>query len=225
MLAAGISEPRLAITELQFFARFVGEVRQDGKLAPWTMPSQDTISEALYFATIVNMSIRLGNFVELITHSATVNHGGGLRKERERVYANPVHYAHVLLRDLAGCTPVGLQLACATYSTGRGFGHIPPLQKVPILDPMAVLSPDGELFLTVIHRCATSGPVDLTVHLKGFNAKEIEVVTLVGETWYDRNTRDNPNKVVPQRASAFLKDGNTIHLTLQPFSLTKLRLR
>ncbi len=225
MLTAGIREPRLAITELQFFARFTGEVRQDGKLTPWTMPSQDTISEALYFATIVNMSIRLGDFVELITHSATVNHGGGLRKERERVYANPVHYAHVLLRDLAGCVPVGIQLACATYSTARGFGHIPPLQKVPILDPMAVLSPDGELILTIIHRCATSGPVDLTVQLKGFEANEVEVTTLAGETWYDRNTRDNPTKVIPQKSSASLKDSNTVHLTLQPFSLTKLRLR
>ncbi|MCS7263886.1 MAG: alpha-N-arabinofuranosidase [Armatimonadetes bacterium] len=225
MLAAGISEPKLAITELQFFAHFFGEVRQDGKLTPWTMPSQDTISEALYYATIVNMSIRLGNFVEMITHSATVNHGGGLRKERERVYANPVHYAHVLLKDLAGGTPLGLQLACATYSTNRGFGHIPPLQKVPILDPMAVLSPDGELILTVIHRCATTGTVDLTVQLKGFEAKEVEAKSLVGETWYDRNTRDKPTKVTPKKSPSSLKGSNNVHLVLQPFSLTKLKLR
>lgn len=225
MLAAGISEPKLAITELQLFAHFVGEVRQDGKLTPWTMPSQDSISEALYLATIINMCIRLGNFVELLTHSATVNHGGGLRKERERVYANPVHYAHVLLRELAGGTPLGLQLACATYSTGRSFGHIPPLPKVPVLDPMAVLSPDGELILTVVHRCATSGPVELTVQLEGFEAKEVEVTTLEGETWYDRNTRDNPNKVVPRKSSAQLKSGNTIQITLRPFSLTKMKVR
>jgi alpha-N-arabinofuranosidase len=225
MLAAGIDEPRLAITELQLFAHFVGEFRPDGKLAPWTMPSQDTISEALYFATIANMAIRLGDFVELITHSATVNHGGGLRKERERVYANPVHYAHVLLSDLAGGFPVSLQLSCATYTTSRQFGHIPPLPRVPVIDPMAVLSPEGNLILTIVHRCATSGPIDLTVRLDGFKASEVEAVALIGETWYDRNTRDNPTKIVPRKVPASLKDGNTLNITLQPFSLTKLVLR
>jgi len=225
MLAAGINEPRLAITELQFFAHFVGEVKPDGKLAPWTMPSQDTISEALYFATIANMAIRLGNFIELITHSATVNHGGGLRKERERVYANPVHYAHVLLSDLAGGVPVGEQLSCATYSTSRRFGHIPPLPKVPVIDPMAVLSTKGSLILTIVHRCATSGPIDLTVRLNGFKASEVEAVALVGENWYDRNTRDNPTKIVPRKVSASLKGSDIVNITLQPFSLTKLVLR
>ncbi|MFA0783382.1 alpha-L-arabinofuranosidase C-terminal domain-containing protein [Fervidibacter sacchari] len=225
MLAAGIDEPRLAITELQFFAHFVGDVKPDGKLSPWTMPSQDTISEALYFATIANMAIRLGDFVELITHSATVNHGGGLRKERERVYANPVHYAHVLLSDLAGGVPVGMQLSCATYSTNRQFGHIPPLPKVPVIDPMAVLSPKGSLILTIVHRCATSGPIDLTVRLNGFKASEVEAVALVGENWYDRNTRDNPTKIVPRKVSASLKGGDIVNITLQPFSLTKLVLR
>jgi len=225
MLAAGINEPRLAITELQFFAHFVGEVKPDGKLSPWTMPSQDTISEALYFATIANMAIRLGDFVELITHSATVNHGGGLRKERERVYANPVHYAHVLLSDLAGGAPVGVRLSCATYSTSRRFGHIPPLTKVPVIDPMAVLSPEGNLILTIVHRCATSGLIDLTVRLNGFKASEVEAVALVGENWYDRNTRDNPTKIVPRKVSASLKVGDIVDITLQPFSLTKLVLR
>lgn len=225
MLSAGINDPRLAITELQFFAHFVGKVKSDGRLSPWTMPSQDTISEALYLTTIVNMAIRLGDFVELITHSATVNHGGGLRKERERVYANPVHYAHVLLSDLAGGTPVGLQLSCSTYNTNRPFGHIPPLSRVPVLDPMAVLTQSGELILTVVHRCATSGPIDLTVQLKGFRAREVEVTTLAGETWYDRNTRDNPTKVVPQKSSSVIENGHILQLNLPPFSLTKLRLR
>jgi alpha-N-arabinofuranosidase len=148
-----------------------------------------------------------------------------LRKERERVYANPVHYAHVLLSDLAGGFPVSLQLSCATYTTSRQFGHIPPLPKVPVIDPMAVLSPEGNLILTIVHRCATSGPIDLTVRLDGFKASEVEAVALIGETWYDRNTRDNPTKIVPRKVPASLKDGNTLNITLQPFSLTKLVLR
>ncbi len=226
MEAAGITAPRLAITELQFFARFVGEVRPDGKLAPWTMPSQDTISEALYLTTIVHMAVRLGDFVELITHSATVNHGGGLRKERERVYANPVHYAHAMLRDLAGGTPVGIHIISATYETGRAFGHIPPLQRVPYLDPLAVLTPDGDLILTVVHRCATSGPLEVAVKLEGatFAQKEAEVVSMVGESWFDRNTRDNPTKVVPRSSTVPVAEQKVLTLILPPFSLTKVRI-
>ncbi len=89
MRHAGITEPHLAITELQLFAHFQGEATPEGKLTPAMMPRPDTVAEALSLTEIVNTCIRLGDFVELITHSATVNHGGGLRKQRERVYATP----------------------------------------------------------------------------------------------------------------------------------------
>jgi len=90
---------------------------------------------------------------------------------------------------------------------------------------MAVLSPEGNLILTIVHRCATSGPINLTVRLNGFKASEVEAVALVGENWYDRNTRDNPTKIVPRKVSASLKVGDIVDITLQPFSLTKLVLR
>ncbi len=226
MQAAGISAPRLAITELQLFAHFVGEERPDGKLTRRTMPTQDSISEALYFATIAHMAIRMGDFVELITHSGTVNHGGGLRKERERVYANPVHYAHAMMMELAGAIPVSVQLACATYETTRPFGHIPPLQKVPFVDPVAVLTPEGNLLITLVHRCATNGPLEMLLRWRGGVAarNEAEVVTLAGETWFDRNTREQPMKIVPRISTAPIEEGTTLRLTLPPFSLTKVRI-
>lgn len=84
-MTAGCARPRLAITKLQLFARFQGESEPGGLLTPATMPTPATIAEALYHATIVHECIRLGDFVAMLTHSATVNHGGGRRKRRERV--------------------------------------------------------------------------------------------------------------------------------------------
>ena len=85
MRAAGIEDPHLAITEEQLSTCFRGEIRTEGKLSPETLPRPDTVAELLYRATIVNTCIRLNGFVEMLTHSATVNHGDGLRKGGERV--------------------------------------------------------------------------------------------------------------------------------------------
>ncbi len=221
MMAAGIEDPRLAITELQLFAHFRGEVRADGKLSPATLPSQDSITEALYHAAIVHTCIRLGDFVELLTHSATVNHGGGLRKNRERVYANPVHYSHALGNALAGGTPVAVRLACETFSTHRAFAHIPPMEDVPVLDAMAVISPAGELVLMLIHRGAVCGAIELAVDIEGFQARgTAELTTLAGEAWYSRNTLDMPEKITPQHSHVGISGDNQLKLTLPPFSLT-----
>ena len=226
MQAAGIDNPRLAITELQLFARFRGDVRPDGKLSPQILPRPDTIAEALYHATIVNTCIRLGNFVEMLTHSATVNHGGGLRKERERVYPNPIHYGHTMGAELAGGTPVAIRVNCETFSTEHNFGHIPLLENIPVLDAMAVISPNDDLVLMLVHRGATCGVIELTVNLEGFLAQnEAMVVTLKGESWHDRNTMENPDNITPCYSRADVLNGNILKLTVLPFSLTCVTLK
>ncbi len=226
MLAAGNPSPHLAITEQQLFAHFQGEVRPEGTLTPALVPRPDTIAEALFLALIVNTCIRLGDFVELLTHSATVNHGGGLRKERERVYANPVHHAHALGHVLAGGTPVPVKLACETFATEHSFAHIPPHADVPVLDGMAVITEAGDLALLLVHRSATCGPVELAVTWADFQAQgSAQVVTLQGASWHSRNTLDNPNEVVPQVVEVDVPAGDKLALQLPPYSLTLVTLK
>jgi alpha-N-arabinofuranosidase len=226
MRAAGITSPHLAITELQLFAHFYGAWSPDDALTPAKMPRPDTITEALYLTEIVNSCARLGDFVSLLTHSATVNHGGGLRKERERVYANPVHHAHALGHALAGGTPVAVQLACAGFSTHRDFAHVPPMDSVPLIDTLAVLSETGDLLLSLVHRGAAGGPIDLEIALEGYRAQpQAEVTTLAGETWYDRNSREAPERVVPRHTQLSLSSEDRFAVTLAPFSITQVRLR
>ena len=222
MVSAGMDNPRLAITELQLFAHFQGEAKPDGKLSHSTMPRQDSISEAIYYSTIVNTCIRLGDFVELLTHSATVNHGGGLRKDREHVYANPVHLAQKLGVMMANCTPVEIKLTCETYSTQHSYANIPPLKDVPVIDAIAGTSPEGDLMLMLVHRGAECGSIDLTIDLGGFKAQDKAFLTvLAGETWYDRNTLENPEKISLKDSEIDVMD-NHINLSISPFSITRI---
>jgi len=225
MAAAGIADGRIAITELQLFAH-VRRAHEEGRELLATMPTPSTISEALYLTLILHECIRLGDFVEMVTHSATVNHGGGLRKHLQRVWANPVHHAHVMGVEMAGAAPVKVHLTCGTFSTGREFGHLPAVEAAPDLDALAVVDDgEGALTLMIVHRSAQAGPVAVTVDLGGFvESGQAEVVTLKGESLSDENTFEQPEKIVPVDSTAAV-EGGKVTLTVAPYSLTRVRVR
>ena len=107
-----------------------------------------TQAEALYDVLIYHAAVRLAPFVEMVTHSATVNHGGGLRKTRERVFANPCHYAQSMFAAFADAIPVKTDLTC---STEKAPLVLPDLRNVTkswtgkVLDVLAAESSDGTL--------------------------------------------------------------------------------
>lgn len=228
MRLAGNPDPLLAITELQLFAHFHADPlaapgsETEGALSAETMPTPGTISEALYFTTMAHESIRLEGLVEMITHSATVNHGGGLRKARERVWANPVHYAHQLGAALHEAIPIGGQLSCGAFSTQKEFQWMPPLANVPNLDTIAALSADGaSLIVMIAHRSAVSGPITLTLNAGEGVSDTVEVLTLVGETPWTENTREDPKRIAPRASQLALNHGRG-EITLPPYSVTRL---
>jgi alpha-N-arabinofuranosidase len=169
----------------------------------------------------------LGDFVELFTHSATVNHGGGLRKHRERVYANPVHYAHGMGAALMGTMPVAVELSSGVYSTKNKFSFIPPLENVPNVDAMAVLSKNEDaLIVMLVHRSATAGAIQLSLDIKNFiAAPDAEVLTLADEVPYGANTESEPERIKPKASIIRVLEGQRITLSLPPYSLTRLALK
>jgi alpha-N-arabinofuranosidase len=134
-----------------------------------------------------------------------------------------VHYAHAMGVDLAGGTPVGVRLACGTFSTQHEFGHLPLVDAAPNLDAMAVLAKDeNSLILMLLHRSAHAGPIQLTVDLGGFPAQsQAGVVTLAQESLDDENTLEQPERVAPRPSAADIESG-TLTLTLPPYSLTRV---
>jgi alpha-N-arabinofuranosidase len=189
------------------------------------MPTPATISEALYLYTYLHAFVRMEGAVEMLTHSATVNHGGGLRKTRERVWVNPVHYAHQLARPLTGGTPLRVEVTCESYSTRHSFGHIPAHDRVPVLDALAVLDEAGRhLIVTLVNRSGdpATGSIEVTVVTGGLAAgPEAELACLSGETMYDQNTPGEPTRIAPRRERVPVTAGK-VQLVLSPFTLARL---
>jgi len=224
MADAGIESPRLAITELQLFAHFHENPELDSHsdgLTPETMPTRLTISEPLYLATIVHECIRIGEFVQMLTHSATVNHGGGLQKHRERVWPDPVHHGHVLLSDLADGTPLGVDVQCDTISTTSSFGDIRAVDDVPAIDAMAV-EHDDELVVTLVNRRSDDSAVDLTVDMSSLDVTETATVSsLSGDEMYRENTYETPNRITPDTEHVGITDGQC-EVKLSPYALVRV---
>ena len=224
---AGVKEPRLAVTELQMFAR-IGRAG-DGAVARLTHASlvaPATLAEALYDVLIYHRAVRMAPFVELVTHSATVNHGGGLRKDREHVYASPCHYAQAMFAEMAGAVPVRVDVDSPKEHAPR---VLPQLRSAAsectfqAIDVLSAMASDGGLLISLVHR-GTNGPIRATIQLQGFDAgPRAELRTLSAELPWAANTFDSPETILPVGSSIPVRDGQLV-LTIKPFSVVRVRI-
>jgi alpha-N-arabinofuranosidase len=228
MEAGGIRDPRLAVTELQMFAHIGQGGSSDAprRLTRDNLVSPPTHAEALYDVLIYHAAVRLAPFVEMVTHSATVNHGGGLRKIRERVFANPCHYAQSMFAAFAESLPVRTELTC---STGNAPLVLPELRNVTkdwtykTLDALAARASNGDLLLSIVQK--GTEPTVLNVVLKDFEpAGQAQIETLAADMPWAQNTLDAPKAVSPAATTIQLNSGE-VSLKLQPYSYTLARIR
>ncbi|MCW5979783.1 MAG: hypothetical protein KIT09_17010 [Bryobacteraceae bacterium] len=206
-------KPSFAVTEAQIFTR------------KQSLPNNSSLAEALFLAGLIHMSIREGDLVEMITHSALVNHGGGLRKQREIVFATPVHYASLLYGTQSGAYPARIELQAPEY---RSPGNYLPETKdlpTPVLDPVALLNDRGdELTLIVINR-SPKDALTAAIELRGFAAAgPVSVRTVTGDNYMTRNEADAPERVRIIRASAEQR-GGALSYAFPPHSLVELAFR
>lgn len=226
MVEAGINKPRLAITELQLFADFVEnrEVGHHGsRLTSETMPTRTTVSEPLYLATIVHECVRMRSFIELLTHSATVNHGGGLQKKRERTWPDPAHHGHVLLRALAGGTPLGVDVDCKSISTERSFGGIEPIDSVPVIDAVAVEHQEN-VILTLVNRTNGTEPIELKLDISAITEEGAATISsLSAKEMSSENTYQRPERVSISSRTKSIHRGE-LSLTVPSYSLLRITI-
>jgi len=223
MRAAGVAEPRLAITELQLFAHLETAANDSGPLTPETLVHPGTLAEALYDTLWFHMAARLAPFICAITHSAVVNHGGGLRKERERVYANPCHHVHALFAHLAGRTPVRVELSCPALASAGVLDGVSAGETIPRIDAFAAVGDDGELCVSLVNRGLE--PVQhVEVTWEDFApAGPAELWRLSASAPWEQNTVDAPDRIAPQREQLPCDDGRVI-VSLPAFAMVQLRL-
>jgi alpha-N-arabinofuranosidase len=211
-MAKKIDSPRLALTELQLFVR-------NKPSQPY--PTNKTLAEALFFSGMLHASVRQGDFVEMITHSATVNHGGGLSKRGETVWANPVHWAHVLYGAQDCLTPARVVVRAPCFDTPRR-GGLPAVEGAPYLDALALTDPKGRRCSLFVASRHPSRPLTATVRLGGLeSATRVDIARLAGESYVTANTLDEPEAVRIEK-SEIDADGGTFTLEFPPHSLTRL---
>ncbi len=227
MARGGVRDGRLAVTELQMFARLAPGAggQETNRLDPQNLVNPATLGEALYDTLIYHAAARLQPFVELVTHSATVNHGGGLRKEHERVYPNPCYYANLLFADFAGGRAAKSELDSPSERAPmilpdiRNAGGNPSFDA---LDALAALAANGDLLLSLVHRGA-GRPIRLSVQLNGFSSTDkAQLRTLAGPTPWAANTLKEPAAIQLARTEIEVRDGS-LTLLLQPYSIVQAR--
>jgi alpha-N-arabinofuranosidase len=227
MEAGGIKDPRLAVTELQMFAHMGQGGSSDAprRLTHDNLVNPSTHAEGLYDVLIYHSAVRLAPFVEMVTHSATVNHGGGLRKSRERVFANPCHYAQTMFAAFAETVPVRTELTCPT---GKAPLILPELRNVTkdwsyrILDVLAARASNGDLLLSIVQK--GTEPIQLDIVLKDFEpAGQAQIQTLAAGVPWAQNTLEAPKAVAPATSTMQL-NGAALSLRLPPYSYTLVRI-
>jgi alpha-N-arabinofuranosidase len=228
MKNAGINNPRLAVTELQMFAHIGRPSSEDAPrlLSNETLVNPATQAEALYDVLIYHAAIRLAPFVEMVTHSATVNHGGGLRKTRERVYANPCYYAQAMFAAFADAVPVETELTCPTQAAPL---VLPDLKNVisacsyKTIDALAAKSQDGKLLISIVHR-GTSSPIDLEINIKDFAPiDKAEIQMLTADVPWAANSLEKPEAIIPVTTAGKIENGKIL-ITIKPYTVLRITI-
>jgi len=208
MAAGGIKEPRVALTELQLFTKH------------WEIPNNRTQTETIFYSGVLNGAIRLGNLVEMVTRSALVNHGAGLRRDRQTLFADPVAWAHRIYSTQSGRWPVRLRITGPRFSVPE-FHGLPGVNDVPYLDAVALLDDSGkELNLLVTNRHPTE-TLSAEIALTGFSAKPEVCIQSLAADYMAGNNFENPEAVKTNRSTA---SGSATGITyaFPPSSLTCL---
>ncbi len=209
-MAAGGATPRFALTELQIFTN-----------KP-ELPNNGTLSEALFLSGMINTAMRLDGLVEMITHSALVNHGGGLRKWREIVFANPVHCASALYARQTGVIPIGLRAAGPMFETGGKY--LPAVKDVPYLDAAALIDAEGAAVTLIVTNRHPEEGLPASIAVANFNAAPEAVVrTLGGVSYMAVNTWEEPENVRIVETAAAVEGGRLRH-TFPAHSITAVQI-
>jgi alpha-N-arabinofuranosidase len=226
MIQGGVKDPHLAVTELQLFARLrAGNTNEPVHLTRDNLVNPGTLAEALYDVLIYHAAIRLQPFVEMVTHSATVNHGGGLRKDHERVWANPCYYAQAAFAEFAAARPVAVNIQTAKIEAPM---VLPELKNAvssasfPLVDALAAITSNGDLLVSVVH-CGNK-PLAVTLVLDQFRGSKAEVRTLCSDVPWAANTLEHPNFVVPTDTTEAVRNGR-FELKVKPYSVVRIRIQ
>ena len=211
MAQGGVADPKLAVTELQIFTK-----------RP-SLPSNRTLTEALFYAGVLNAAIRLDGLVEMVTHSALVNHGAGLEKDREFVFPHPVYLAEKLYSTQSGKWPVCVKVTSPQFGVHQTV-DLPAVENAPYLDAVALLDDTGKEMNLLVTNRHPKDALTTEIKLDGFDAApEVLTQTIAGD-YMARNSLNDPVKVRIRQGRTRSESGGLAY-KFPPSSLTCLRFK
>jgi len=206
MIEAGIS-PQVAVTELQLY-------HHD--------PIEFTLQGALWYASILNSCINSNGFVPMLTHSALVNHGGGIGKEQGVVFPHTSWWTTHLYASQFCTIPVEVNVQAPTFSTaGRWFKKG---ENLPYLNVVALLKDDdSQLNVFVVnHHPEQAIETDLVIeHFE--NAQSVFIDAFFHRSFKMKNNWQYPNVVSPYTIERKISNGKIKH-RFPPNSLSRIRI-
>jgi alpha-N-arabinofuranosidase len=200
---------RLALTELQVYVKHPH------------LPNNRTVAEGLWTASMLNAAIRSAGAVELVTHSALVNHGGCLLKRCERVWPEPVYFVHKLYATQRGVLPVRVGFVGPGFDAPRVRG-VSGGARVPDLDVVGLLNGrKDELTVLVVNRRTEVG-LKTRLALHGFDCERtVRVRELAADSFLASNTLEAPCAVELDEGTVGLRRHEPAYV-FPPNSLTEL---
>jgi alpha-N-arabinofuranosidase len=201
-------EPHIAITELMDWAR------------PATVGNVASISGALWYSGIMNTCIRSKGLINLVTRSAMMNHGGGLRKDRGVIYTEPVYWSHFMYSSQNGTIPLEVKTTTPTFdSAGK---YVIKKENMPLVDATALMNEKGdETSIFICNRDAKSAQA-VELSIEGFNPKpDGELMMIQCNDLALRNKWDQPERIAPVFSKIPVK-GNRIQYSMPPLSLIRI---
>jgi len=212
MSEAGV-DPRLAITEAQIFTN------------KRELPNNGSLSEAVYMARYFHTAIRLGGLVEMITHSALVNHGGGLRKQRGVVYAQPSWWATHMYGTMQGTIPLAIDVTTPVYDVSQKT--MPAVKNAPYVDAIALTDADRTALTLMLVNTHPEQAIPVAITMNNWPLpKTLTGRQIAGPSFMTRNTWNAPDEVkIRELREPATTDGNKLRYVLPPHSVTELVFR
>ncbi|MGQ8338244.1 alpha-L-arabinofuranosidase C-terminal domain-containing protein [Sunxiuqinia sp. A32] len=203
-------EPKIAITELMDWPQ------------PPSVGNVTSISGALWYSGIINTCIRSEGLVELVTRSALMNHGGGLRKDRGLIYTQPVYWSQFMYSSQPGTIPLSVETMAPTFNSSGEY--VIKGENIPVVDAVALLDEVGNSTSVFICNRDANTSQEINLVIDGFVAKkDAELVMIQSSNLALRNSWEEPENVSPVFDKISVK-GNRINYTIPPLALVRIIL-
>jgi alpha-N-arabinofuranosidase len=210
----------LALTEWLFRAPFSPSPPD---YPPPRIPEYRNLGGAIWTAGMLNMLVRVADFVPIANMTGIVEYGR-LWEKRGITYGVPSYWAFRMYSNADVANLLQTKVEVAQYSVKDGSPRSPDIPDVPYLDVVAVANRTGDtITLFGVNRNLTAD-ISSTIKLSGFTVHSASGKLLAAESIYVGNDDDRPEAVVPTEFT-LAGAGSTFSHTFPKASVTMIELR